>query len=137
MRCREFDFFKILRTFWEIVWNFFWFLKTFLGIFLEDFFGRIFLEELFGRNFLGGIFFEDLFKMIFLGGFFGGFFWEDFFGGIFREDFGRIFLEGILCLYLNWHFVKILVLVKILSQSRRKEGKNFISLEVRVQAYRT
>ena len=67
-----------------------------------------FLGGFFLRNFSGGIFWEKFFGGIFL----GGFFWEDFW-----EDF----LGGILCLHWNC-FVKILVFVKILSESTRKEG---------------
>ena len=68
------------------------------------------MEEFFGRNFLGGFFL-------------GGFFWEDFFGRI----IWRIFWGGILWeeffVYIGIDlFVKILVFVKILSKSRRKEG---------------
>jgi hypothetical protein len=67
----------------------------------------------------------------------GGFFWEDFFGRI----IWRIFWGGILWeesfVYIGIDlFVKILVFVKILSKSTRKE-EEFRSLEVRRQAHRT
>ena len=51
-----------------------------LGIYLG-----IFLEEFFGRNILRGIFWKKFFWRIFL----EGFFWEEFLGGI-------------LCLHWNW-----------------------------------
>ena len=74
----------------EVFWNFFDFLKHFLGIFPKNYWSNFFW-----RNFFGGIFWEKFFGRIFL----GGFFWEDFFGRIFWEDFlggffGRIFLGG-------------------------------------------
>ena len=70
----------------------------------------------------------DIFK-IFWRNFWGEFFWEDFFGRIFWQDFlGKDFLGGflggILCLHWDDLLVKILVLIKILSQwmeGRKKE----------------
>ena len=71
------------------------------------------------------------FSLIFLGNFldfFGRIFWGGFFGGFFWRIFGRIFLGGIICLhchqlsYLNLKGID--AFVKILSQWRRKEGKN-------------
>ena len=83
----------------------------------------MFLEEFFGRNIFGEILWEDCL---------GDIFWKEFLlGGIFWEErFGRnslFTLKGIDLLD------KILVFVKILSKSTRKEG-NFQSLEVREQA---
>ena len=82
-----------------------------------------FFEKLFG-NFLS-IFGE--FPGRFLGrNFWGEIFWKDFFGRIFwEESFVYVGIDL---------FVKILVFVKILSQSTRKEEEEFQSLEVREQA---
>ena len=75
----------------------------FLGGIFGEFLG-IFLGGFFGRNFFGGIFL-------------GGFFWEEFF----------VYIVKVIC-YLNMKginlFVSILVFVKILSQGRRKGGRN-------------
>ena len=101
-------YFQILRNFLRFFLEIFWMV---LGIFWEDFFGGIYFAEFFGRNFLGGFFWEN--------------FWEDLF---WEEFFVYIGIDL---------FVKILVFVKILSQWRRKEGKNFRSLEVRLQVHRT
>ena len=75
---------------------------------------------------MGEIFWKD-FRGIFL----GGFFWENFFGRIIWEDFREdCFLEeffGWNCLFyfdvegIDDLFVKILIFVKILSESTRKE----------------
>ena len=78
------------------------------------------MEKFFGRIFWGRIFL-------------GGFFWEDFLGGFLRRILGGILWEELFVL-LDVEgidlFVKILVFVKILSKSTRKEEK-FRSLEVR------
>ena len=69
-----------------------------MGVFLEGFFRRIFLGRTFGEDFWGG--------------FFGGLFLEEFFG---RNSLFYFNVEGIDL------FVKILVLVKILSESRKRK----------------
>ena len=63
LRCREWDIFKTLGFFCEIVWKFLEIFGNFLVFFwnlcfeiFRGFFWRIFLEEFFGRNFLGGFF---------------------------------------------------------------------------------
>ena len=65
---------------------------------------------------------EDFFDGIFWWNFLGGFFWEDFLEDFFGRNSTKSYLniEGIDL------FVKILVFVKILSKSRRKEegGQN-------------
>ena len=115
MRCRKLDIFKILGIFWEFFRFFLDFFFKCFGNFSEGFF----LEEFFWSNFLGEIFWKD-----FLGGFFGRiFFGRIFLGGLFLEEiFGRNSL-----FYFNVEgidlFVKILVFVKILSESTRKEYK--------------
>ena len=81
-----------LKFFWDFSGGFF------CRNFRRNFLGGIFLEKFFGRIFLGGFF-----GRIYLGGFLGGFFWEEFFAYI-----------GIDL------FVKILVFVKIMSESARK-----------------
>ena len=76
------------------------------------------MEELFDRNFLGGFFWQDFLGRNSL----GGFFWEVFFG---RNSYIVKVVSQLS--YLNMEgidlFVKILVFVKILSESTRKEGR--------------
>jgi hypothetical protein len=61
-----------------------------------------------------GIFFWNFSEGIFLAEFLGGIFWEKFFGRIFRRTLFYFNVEEIDL------FVKILVFVKILSKSRRR-----------------
>jgi hypothetical protein len=68
--------------------------------------------EIFRESF--GIFFEIFWEEIFWEDFFGRIIWRIFWGGILWEEF---------FVYIGIDlFVKILVFVKILSKSRRKEG---------------
>ena len=85
--------------------NFFDFLAEFFGTFLE-FLGKIFV------NFFIGFFWRNVLEEFFCEKFLGEFFWVE------------LFWRAYMC-------VKIFVLVKILSQGRRKEGQEFRSLEVR------
>ena len=106
--------------------EFFWFFKTFLGNFSEEFLEQFFLTEFFWRNFFGGIFWEF---------FFGRIFGRIFLGGLLGEFFGRNSLGGILCLHWNWlvcqDFGFCQDFVSMEKEGGRRKDKNFRSLEVR------